>query len=236
MKILWIFPITGTDPARRVQLKNLLKKYAFPGTEVFVRKVTRGTESIESRLDEVYAAPVILDEVYQAEKDGFDACIVGCAGDAGVAVAKDVARIPVIGPLEASIAVAQILGRRFVFLWTLPERIRSVEDRVARFLPRNDFFIYPTHIPVLEMARNEEKTIETLVAIIRKSIEQDRADTAILGCLSMRGMGERVQQEVKIPVVDPALAALTMAQAIVQMRLTQAKGAYPFPPEKKRFL
>ncbi len=236
MKILWIAPITGTDPARLEQLKELLKKFAFSGTEVVVRKVTRGTESIESRLDEVYAAPAILDEVQRGEKEGFDACIVGCAGDAGVAVAKDVARIPVIGPLEASIAVAQILGRRFVFLWTLPERIRSVEDRVARFLPRSDFFIYPTHIPVLEMTKNVEHTIETLVRVIRKSIEQDRVDTAVLGCLSMRGMGERVQQELNIPVVDPALAALTMAQSIVKMGLTQAKGAYPFPPPKKRFL
>jgi Asp/Glu/hydantoin racemase len=67
-------------------------------------------------------------------------------------------------------------------------------------------------------------------------MEQDRVDTAVLGCLSMRGMGDRVHQEVKIPVVDPALAALSMAQAMVKMRLTQAKGAYPFPPDKKRFL
>jgi allantoin racemase len=236
MKILWIAPITGTDPARLEQLKDLLKKFAFPGTEVVVRKVARGTESIESRLDEVYATPAILDEVQKGEMEGFDACIVGCAGDAGVAVAKDVARIPVIGPLEASISIAQILGRRFVFLWTLPERIRSVEDRVARFLPRGDFFIYPTHIPVLEMAKDVDKTIATLVKIIKKSVEEDRADTAVLGCLSMRGMAEAVHAEVKIPVIDPSLAALTMAQSVVQMKVTQAKGAYPFPPEKKRFL
>ena len=236
MKILWIAPITGTDPLRLEELKKLLRQYAFPGTEVTVRKVVRGTESIESRLDEVYAVPAILDEVYRAEKEGFDACIVGCAGDAGVAVAKDVSRIPIIGPLEASIAVAQILGRRFVFLWTLPERIPSVEDRVARFLPRTDFFIYPTHIPVLEMAKNVDRTIATLVQIIKNSIEKDRVDTAVLGCLSMRGMGERVQAEVNLPVVDPALAALSMAQSMVKMGLCQAKRAYPFPPEKRRFL
>jgi allantoin racemase len=236
VKILWIAPITGTDPARLEHLKDLLKRYAFPGTEITVRKVPRGTESIESRLDEVYAAPAILDEVQKGEKEGYDACIIGCAGDAGVAVAKDVARIPVIGPLEASISMAQILGRRFVFLWTLPERIRSVEDRVARFLPRADFFIYPTHIPVLEMAKDVDKTIATLVKIIKKSIEQDRADTAVLGCLSMRGMSGPLQAEAKIPVIDPCLAALTMAQSLVQINLTQSKAAYPFPQDKKRFL
>jgi hypothetical protein len=45
-----------------------------------------------------------------------------------------------------------------------------------------------------------------------------------------------VQAEVKIPVIDPSLAALTMAQSIVQMKLTQSKGAYPFPQDKKRFI
>ena len=55
MKILWISPITGPDQARLDHLKDLLKKYAFPGTEVAIRQVARGTESIESRLDEVYA-------------------------------------------------------------------------------------------------------------------------------------------------------------------------------------
>ena len=236
MKILWISPITGPDPDRLEHLRDLLKRYAFPGTEVIVRQVTRGAASIESRLDEVYAAPAILDEVQKGEKEGYDACIIGCAGDAGVAVAKDVARIPVIGPLEASIAMAQILGRRFVFLWTLLERIRSVEDRVARFLPRTDFSIYPTHIPVLEMAKDVDKTINILVKIIKKSIEQDGADTAVLGCLSMRGMAGPVQAEVKIPVIDPCAAALTMAQSLVQINLTQSKGAYPFPQDKKRFL
>ncbi|HSR13296.1 MAG TPA: aspartate/glutamate racemase family protein, partial [Thermodesulfobacteriota bacterium] len=92
------------------------------------------------------------------------------------------------------------------------------------------------NIHVLEMARDTDKTIAALVKIIRKSIEEDRADTAVLGCLSMRGMAAPVQAEVKIPVVDPSLAALSMAQCVVQMKLAHSKAAYPFPQEKKRFL
>ncbi len=71
---------------------------------------------------------------------------------------------------------------------------------------------------------------------IKRSIEKDRVDTAILLCLGMQGMAEKVEKEVHIPVIDPSLAALHMAQALVKMKLSQAKGVYPFPPEKKRFL
>lgn len=235
MKILWIGPTTGPDAARMENTATFLKKYSFPGTEIVVRQVSRGTESIESRLDEVYASLPIVDEVLKAEKEGFDACIVGCAGDAGVAVAKEVAKIPVIGPGEASILIARLIGERIVLVTTLLERIPSVEERVARLIPSTKYFIYPCNIPVVEIPKNADRTIAILIEMIERSKKQDRADTAILACLSMRGMAEPVQEKVKIPVIDPAIAALAMAQSIVQLNISQAKGAYPYPPNKKRY-
>lgn len=236
MKILWIGTTTSPDAARLENTAAFLKKYSFPGTEIVLRKVERGTESIESRLDEVYASLPIVDEVLKAEREGFDACIVGCAGDAGVAVAKEVAKIPVIGPGEASILISRLVGERVVFVTTLLERIPSVEERVARLIPSGKYFIYPCNIPVLEIPKNPDRTIAILSEIIERSKKEDRADTAILACLSMRGMAETVQGKVQIPVIDPAIAALGMAQSIVRLNISQAKGAYPFPPNKKRYL
>ncbi len=66
-----------------------------------MRRVSRRTESIESRPDEAYAAIPIIDKVRRAEREGFDAGGIGCAGDAGVGAAKEIAAIPVIGPGEA---------------------------------------------------------------------------------------------------------------------------------------
>jgi allantoin racemase len=236
MKILWIVPITGSDEKQMRETADFLRKYSFAETEVIMRKVNRGTESIESRLDEVYASVPILEEVKKGEKEGFDACVIACAGDAGVDVAREISSFPVIGPGEAAILISQLLGRRVVVLTSLPGRIPSIEENVARFIPPNQFFVYPTHIPVIEFQKDVDKTLKTLVEIVRKSIAKDRVDTAILLCLGMQGMAEKVRKEVGIPVIDPALAALQMAQAMVKMGLSQAKGFYPFPPEKKRFL
>jgi len=236
MKILWIVPITSVDDAELGKTAAFLKEYSFPETEIVIRKVSRGTESVESRLDEVYVTVSILDEILKGEKEGFGACVIGCAGDAGVAVAKDIAKIPIIGPGEASILLSQLIGKRIVLLTSLPERIPSIEDKVVRFIPRTQFFVYATNIPVVEFQKDVKKTIKTLVEIIQKSMEKDRVDTAILLCLSMRGMAEEVQKRVGIPVIDPTIAALEMAQAMVKMKLSQAKRVYPFPPEKKRFL
>lgn len=101
---------------------------------------------------------------------------------------------------------------------------------------RTQFVIYPANIPVLEIPQKPTRTIATLIEIIERSKEQDRADTAILACLSMRGMAGAVQEKVRIPVIDPTLAALVMAQSIAKMKVSHSKEVYPFPPDKKRFL
>ncbi len=236
MRILWIGAITGGDENRARDLHEFLKKNSFPQTEIVMRRVSRGTESIESRLDEAYAAVPIIEEVWRAEREGFDACVIGCAGDAGVGAAKEVSSIPVIGPGEASMLISQMIGRKVVVLTSLPERIPSIEEKISRFIPGSHFVVYPTSIPVIEFQKDTDRTVHTLVGIIKQSIDKDRVDTAILLCLGMQGLAERVQKEVRIPVIDPSLAALQMAQVLVKMKLSQAKGAYPFPPEKKRFL
>lgn len=236
MKILWIVPITGPDDADVKKRQELLGDYLFPGTDVVFRQVVRGTESIESRVDEVYATLPILDEAVRGEEEGFDACVIACAGDAGVAQAKELLRIPVVGPGESSILISQIIGRRVVFLSSLPERIPSLEEKILRYIPPHQFVIYPTNIPVALFRRDISGTIEKLTGIIEKSIEKDRADTAILCCLSMAGMAAEVQKRVQIPVIDPAVAAISMAQIMVKMKLSQAKGAYPSPPAKERFI
>jgi len=236
MKILWIAPITGFDKSVIESTLKFLRDYAFADTEVVIRKVSRGTESVESRLDEIYTIPPVLDEALKGEKEGFDACIIGCAGDAGVIVAKDVLTIPVVGPGEASILISRLIGKRIAIITTVPERIPSLEDRVAQFLNPNQFFIYPVNIPVLEMSEDLEKTKKIIIDIIEESIKKDRTDTVILACLSMIGMANEIQQKVQIPVIDPAAAAIEMAQALVKMKLSQAKRAYPFPRPKKRVL
>ncbi len=236
MRILWIVPITSPDDSDLKKVASHLRSFSFQETEIAIRKVTRGTESIESRVDEAYAALPILEEVSKAEKEGFDACIIACAGDAGVAIAKEASTIPVIGPGEASLLISQLIGRRIVVVTTLPERIPSLREKVSSVIPAGQFFIYAAHLPVVELQKNVERTIETVTRIIRESKERDSVDTAILGCLSMIGMAEKVQEKVGIPVIDQAVAALEMAQVLVKMKLSQAKGAYPSPPFKKRSL
>jgi Asp/Glu/hydantoin racemase len=63
----------------------------------------------------------VVAEMVALEADGADAVMVACSGDPGVAEARTLLSIPVVGPMEAAMALACSYGWRF--------GIVTVEDR-----------------------------------------------------------------------------------------------------------
>ena len=236
MKLLWIVPILDMDERELAQRSEAFGRFLYPGTELVVRGVKKGTPSIESLLDEAYIALPVLEEVLKGQEEGFDACIIGCAGDAGVAVCKESLRIPVVGPAEAAISVFRLIGKKALILTTIPTRIASIEDRFAAYLPRHRFVIYPSNLALDEIRQNMSHTVAVLSGLITEAVERERVDCAILACAGMRGMADQLQEETGVPVIDPIAAALQMAQVLVTLGKAQSRRAYPFPPEKRRIL
>jgi len=78
----------------------------------YVRHLRRAT-------DTAIAYPTLLNkvdvvaEMVQLEKDGADAVMVACSGDPGVAEARTLLNIPVIGPMESAMFLACSYGRKF---------------------------------------------------------------------------------------------------------------------------
>ncbi|RSN17526.1 hydrogenase expression protein HupH, partial [Amycolatopsis sp. WAC 04169] len=71
MKLTVVLPVI-TD-AFTEEVRREVGAWVSPGTEVEVRRIARGTASIESEYDEALAGPGILDAVGEAAADGLDA-------------------------------------------------------------------------------------------------------------------------------------------------------------------
>jgi Asp/Glu/hydantoin racemase len=71
------------------------------GLEVDYVVTGGGPRSITTDEDERAAAPFVVTTAERCERDGFDAVIVDCTGDPGVAAARHRLRIPVVGAGEA---------------------------------------------------------------------------------------------------------------------------------------
>jgi Asp/Glu/hydantoin racemase len=49
--------------------------------------------------------------------------------------------------------------------------------------------------------------------------------------MAFSGIAEDAQKELRVPVLNPALVALKLAEFYVSLGIRQSKKAYPFPPK-----
>jgi len=212
---------------------------ARPDAEISVVGLDRGPASLESDYEDALAVPDILAKVRAAEAEGMDAVIIDCMADPGLAPACELASIPVIGPAQAAMHLAAILAHRFSVL-TVLERDIPLIDRLARLygLEGNLASARPVNIPVLELDRDRERLVEALVEQSARAVVKDGAHIIVFGCTGMKGLAQQLEQALAergytVPVIDPSLAALKLAEGLVDMGLSHSKRTYPLPPDKE---
>ena len=234
----------------RVVVPSITKEYealgleqyspgARPGTEISVTLLDKGPASIESRYDEIVAVPDIVRKVVAAEKDGVDAVIIDCMADPGVVASREMVSIPVIGPAETAMHVASMLAHRFSLLTVLDRAVpifrelahmAGVEGRLAS--------VRAVNIPVLELS-DTERVVKALVEQSVMAVREDGAHLIVFGCTGMIGLAEEVEKGLveqgiaDVPVIDPGVLAVKVAEAFVDLGLSHSKRTYPQPPEKQ---
>ena len=201
MRIRLIIPITGLTEEGVEERLGYLREIADLGTEVDAVQVEVGPPAIESEADAVFAGPDVLRLVGEAERDSVDAAIIWCGGDPALAAARELVDIPVIGPGESMTALSMLLGRK-----------------PCRVVPE---------IPVLEMRKDLDRTVEALRGEITERIERREGDVFVLGCLALWGLGKRFRESLGVPILDGAEASLKMAELMVKLGLRHSRIAYP---------
>lgn len=201
MRIRLIIPITGLTGEGVEERLSYLREIADPGTEVEAVQVEVGPPAIESEADAVLAGPDVLRLVKEAERDGVDAAIIWCGGDPALAAARELVDMPVIGPGESMSALSMVLGRK-----------------PCRVVPE---------IPVLEMRKDLDRTVEALREEIAERIERREGDVFVLGCLALWGLGKRFRESLGVPILDGAEVSLKMAELVVKLGLRHSRIAYP---------
>lgn len=238
MKIIYLVPgPMGRTAAGKAEVRrrgDLLKRYAAPGTETGIRDVPEGPASIESMFEEYLSIPATVRTAVELEQEGWDAIILGCYGDPGLDALRELIAIPVVGPGEATALIAASLGHRFSII-TITESVIAFTERLVRNAGLGDKLasVRAIDIPVLELHDDRELTIDATIREGKRAIEEDRADTLILGCMSMGFLevAEAVAPELGVPVLNPGKTSLKFAEALVGAGVTHSRRAYHTPPK-----
>ncbi|HWU38505.1 MAG TPA: aspartate/glutamate racemase family protein [Candidatus Acidoferrum sp.] len=222
MKICYLLPGLGMSKAEIARREKILNRIAAQGTAVEIKVVEDGPPAIENAIDEYQAMPNILKFILQ-HQDEYDALIIGCAGDAGLEGAREQARIPIVGPGESSLLLGALGDKRFSLVTTSAERA-AIKRRLVREAGLDVNRLVSSHsldIPVLEMGKDVKKTQAALIGAM-KDAKTRGADVMILGCLSPAFMDsallKEAEKEAGIPLVNPIVTAVKVAEALVAMR------------------
>lgn len=238
MRIVYLVPgPMGRTPEGRVELARrggLLEKYAARETEVGITDVAQGPASIESMYEEYLSIPASVRRAVELDQEGWDAIILGCYGDPGLDAFRELLSIPVIGPGEATALLAAALGHRFSVI-TIMDSVIAPTERQMRNIGVGEKLasVRTVGIPVLELHRDRERTVAAVVEAGRRAIAEDRADTLLLGCMSMGFLevAEAAAPQLGVPVLNPGKVALKFAEALVGAGLTHSRRAYMTPPK-----
>ena len=223
MRILVIEPI-GSDKWNESD-KEMFASNASPGTEVDVVSLSSGPLSIETRENFAEVLPLVVRKGLEVG-DEYDALIVNCFLDPGVDVLRSSIDKPVVGPCEASLAIAGLLGWRLAVVSISGGALPMIEERIrALGYGTRLVSLRGIGIPVLKLEEDLEATKEAVKREAEEALREG-AEVIVLGCTGLAGISKDVEDEVGVPVIDPAIAALRMAEVLAGMELKQSRKRY----------
>ncbi len=198
--------------------KKIYENYASRETEIDVISLPKGPVSVESAEAYAEVEPLVVELVKEIHA-GYDAVIVNCFLDPGVAKLRELLGKVVVGPCEASLSLARNLSKKISIITVggEVETLNMIRERV-KSLGFEEIITSLRGIPlrVLDLDRDKESTLRLLVDEARKAVSEG-AEVLVLGCTGLAGMAKEVSDAVGVPVVDPAWAALKIAELLVSL-------------------
>ena len=113
-------------------LTKILQGAAAPGTSISVRGLGAGKAIADQyRFLELLDTQEVLENGLSAERDGYDAFLLGNIFDPGLHALREVLNIPVLGLCESSIHLACLMGASFSIVNVNPKFTRRIVENIA---------------------------------------------------------------------------------------------------------
>ena len=231
---------TGKLSGELARREKILRSIASPDTQIDIFGLEEDPEkshlgTIQSAYEASLSTAEDLECAMAAEKAGYQAVIIPCGGDPGVAPLREVLSVPVIPPGSTAKHFCSLLGPRFSVVTTGKEAPYRTEiherDGLLKLVS-----IHPVGLTVPEVRAKPEEAFEAMAREGREAVEEYRACSVTYGCMSMGFLmvDERLTEEIGVPAVNPVKAAVKMAETLIDLGMTHSKRAYPVPPSLRR--
>lgn len=171
--------------------------------------IEAGPFGIESDNDVATVVPMVVDRVKSSP--GYDAYVIACYSDPGLAECRALSSRPVRGMQESAIETAMAHGGKFGVLALSHESIARHLGYIES-LGLSEWLAgeLPLDITV-DQSANDPATLDKVVSTGLRLVDEFGAGSIILGCAGMAGLQARAQKKLPVPLIEPAQAAVVLA-------------------------
>jgi len=235
IKVIVPIPMDEAGVANRAQ--QLPADLVHPGFEPTFEAVRWGAALGDSYHDTLLMDWTVFQAGVLAEEEGYHGVLIDTVSDSGLWPLRSVLSIPVVGPGEASFALAMTLGKKFSILTMWPqwfplyEKVLKQHGWEHRCASVRSIDTRPDLTELLH--GKEEVVFAKLKAEALKAIEQDGADVIVLGSTTMHQSAAYLQRELPVPVLNPGQVAYKQLETLIELGLSHSKKAFPSPEVPK---
>lgn len=228
---------TGALSGELERRQDILREIASPETEIDIYGMEEDPSkshlgTIQSQYEAVLSTPEDIECAIEAEKSGYQAVIIPCGGDPGVAPLREVLKIPVIPPGSTAKHVCSLIGSRFSVLTSGKGSARVLEIHEKDGLLKH-VSIHPIGLSVPEIRVKREELIEALLEEGRMAVEEHGAASLTYGCMSIgfQMLDDELEEVLNVPAVNPVKTAVRIAEMLIDFNISHSKLTYPYPPK-----
>lgn len=231
MRLLLINP--NITAAMTESMATEARRFSSAGTEIVAVTAAFGTQYIANRAEATIAGHAVLDAM-ATHATGCDAAIVSAFGDPGLAAARELYDIPVVGIAESAMLMAWTLGRRYSIVCLTPRlrrwyiecaRDHGLHGRLASVRALNE--------PIPDITQAKDRFRDRLIQECLLAIEQDEAEVIIFGGGPIAGLAREVADQIPVPTLDGVSSAVRLAEALVGLHPQKAtRGSFARPDAK----
>ena len=182
-----------------------------------------------------------LDVAISAQKKGYDAVFINTFGDYGIDEMKSALDIVVVGAGEATMSLASNIARNFSIVTLWPPKLNFIyyeklmssnlehkcvsvrnvlqDDNISGMISAGE--------AITSMNSNKSKILKNIKKEIHLAINEDGADSILLGCTCMAKVASDISNSVEIPILEPMTSGYKMVELLLSLGLKHSYYSFP---------
>ncbi|HLJ61389.1 MAG TPA: aspartate/glutamate racemase family protein [bacterium] len=219
-RLIYLEAMTGYDARENARRLEILRSYLSPGFTIDTLRPADGPKVLEQPEDFAQMQRAALGAVTGVAPDACGAIIAGGAVDPGLDALRAAARVPVVGPGEASLYLARLLGSRLAIL-TVEPAVPGAYAMIQHVAAKPDVVVVrPMKTTVRKILADPDEGRRVMREAAAAAIREDKADVLYLGSMTQGTLGitQDLRAQFGVPVLDPLPVSIRTAEQAAAAR------------------